>query len=126
MIMMFCEWDLQVERGAGCLFVKVGQPLVDEWELPSLAETVQSVLERHFECRLVLELDAIGPLSAELVDQFLAIEQWTRSRNGFLRLCGLSRRNAMRLKRLGLGRLLPLYPDRREAVFGSYCPTRPR
>jgi anti-sigma B factor antagonist len=126
MPMIACDWELDVERGPNWLLVKVGNPLGKPWDMPTLADTLRSLLEEHFTYRLVLELDEIDLLSSELIAQLLALDKWIRARQGVMRLCGLSPHNVEGLRRCWRDSYFPAYRDRLEAVLGCHCPSQPR
>lgn len=126
MIATVCDWDFEIERGPNWLFIRVEAPAAPACEMPSLADAIRAILAQHCTSRVVLELEQLGELGRELVEQLLALEQWIRAEGGLLRLCGLPPQNAMTFQCLGLHGLLPMYANRREAVFASYRPTQPR
>ena len=118
------DWELNVERGPNWLLVKVGAPSGKPWEMLPLADTLRSLLEDHFTCRLVLELDEIDLLTSELIRQLLMLDKWIRARRGVMRLCGLSPRNQEILRRCWLHTFFALYSDRLEAVTGRRRPSQ--
>ena len=124
--MIACDWELDVERGPNWLLVKVGNPLGKPWDMPTLADTLRSLMEQHFTYRLVLELDQIDLLSSELIGQLLALDKWIRARQGVMRLCGLSPDNVEILRRCCRDSFFPAYRDRLEAVWGCQRPSQPR
>jgi anti-anti-sigma regulatory factor len=120
-------WEVEVERGPGWLLVKVGDPGCPGEELPSLAESVWSVLDQHFTYRLVLELNQIPLLNSYLIGQLIELYRRIQEHDGVLRLCGLSAYNRHVLRTCRLEERLPAFRDRREAVLSSSArPSQPR
>jgi anti-anti-sigma regulatory factor len=124
--MIACDWDLHVERGPNWLLAKVGNPLDERWEMVPLADTLRSLMEKHFTYRLVLELDEIELLTSDLIGQLVLLEKWIHARQGVMRLCGLSPHNREILQSCRSGGLLRAYRDRLEAVLGRHRPPQPR
>ncbi|HTU25937.1 MAG TPA: hypothetical protein VMF30_11100 [Pirellulales bacterium] len=90
-----------------------------------LAEQVWQLLEQNFTRRVVLELDQIGCLTSDLVDQLTQLQEHVLAEGGVMRVCGLSSLNEAVLSECGLlGRFL-CYSTRPDAVMG-YHPPRPR
>jgi len=121
-----CDWELDVERGPNWLLVKVGKPQGSLWEMHPLADTLRSLMEKHFTYRLVLELDNIDLSSSELIGELVALDNWIRGRQGVMRLCGISPRNREILRRRWPNGLFSAYQDRLEAVRGCHCPSQRR
>ena len=124
--MIACDWELDVERGPNWLLVKVGAPLGNPLEMPPLVDTLRSLMEEHFTYQLVLELDEIDLLGSELIGELLALDKWIHTRQGVMRLCGLSPHNGEILRRCWLDSFFPAYRDRLEAVLGRHRPSQPR
>jgi len=118
-------WVLKVERGPGWLWVKVEHPDRLGSDSPPLAEQVWSLMERHFVCRLVLELDALDLLNSFLIGQLVVLDKRIGQRGGLMRLSGLSPSNRTVLRTHGLEGRFPVYGDLTDAVMGA-CPRRPR
>jgi anti-anti-sigma factor len=117
-------WEMEVDRGPGCLLVKLRNPEPDASESPPLADELWSLLERHFTYRLVLELDEIDLLYSHLLGQLVLLDKRIRNQGGLLRLCGVSSFNRQVLRLHGLDVLFPTYDDRGEAVLGRRCKPR--
>jgi anti-anti-sigma factor len=119
-------WELEIERGPGWLLVRVCNSEVFGDEMPSLAESLWSLLQQHFTYRLVLELDRIVLLNSYLIGQLIELYRRIREQEGVLRLCGLSAYNCRVLRTCRLEDRLPVFDSRREAVLGSALPRHPR
>jgi hypothetical protein len=118
-------WELKVERGPDCLWVRVGRLHPDCLDDPPLADEVWALLERHFVYRLVLELDEIELVNSFLLGQLVVLHKRLRERGGMLRLSGLSRLNQEVLRVHGLDGRFAVYSSRADAVMGG-SPRRPR
>ncbi len=109
---------------ASDILADVGDEQLDAAHL-DLAEQVWQLLEQSFTRRVVLELDQIGCLTSDLVDQLVLLEERILAEGGVIRVCGLSSANEAVLTECGLlGRFL-CYDTRPDAVMG-YRPPRPR
>jgi hypothetical protein len=120
------DWDLEVERGPDWLIVRprrVDGGAIDEH---SLAEQVWSLLEQNFTHRLVLELDEIGTLDNQLVEQIVWLHDRVYGCDGLLRIAGLSIRNQELLHKSDPEGRFPHFRDREEAVMGRLRPRQPR
>jgi anti-anti-sigma factor len=115
---------MEVDRGPGCLFLRLKSPSEPASEAPEVAEEVWSLLETHFVYRLVLELDGVELLHSHLLGQLVLLDNRIREHNGMMRLCGLSPFNQRVLRTHGLDVRLPTYGDREEALMG--CTRKPR
>ncbi len=118
-------WTLEVERGPDWLFVKLRRPKEGAGEPTDLAESLWSLLERHFVYRLVLELDDLPILPSYLIGQLILVYKRIHTHDGLLRLCGLSEENRQVLHATHLHQRLPHYRDRTAAVIGDR-PAYPR
>jgi anti-anti-sigma factor len=118
--------DLEVERGPDWLLVRIANLDPAEFDAPSLAERVWSVLQQHFTYRLVLELDQIHLLTSRLIAQLVQLHRQIGEHGGVMRLCGLSPHNRRVLHTCGLDDRFMPYQDRQEAVMGRGRPSRPR
>jgi len=119
-------WDLQVQRGPGCLFVRLC-PTTHEF-LPdlSLADELWALLEQHFTYSLVLELDQVGLLDSHLLGEIATLAGRIEVHGGMLRLCGLSPESRETLRRCHLSDSLPAYLSREDALFARCRPWQPR
>jgi len=111
------DWGLDVERGPNWLLVRLRHPGGRTPGPPRLADQLPGLLELHFTYRLVLDLQEIGRVDAQLMDGLASLSQWILARGGVLRLCGLSPFCAERVRRGAYGARFPIYRDRKEAVF---------
>ena len=114
--MITCDWELEVECVSNWLSVRVKTPRGSVWEMPSLADELCPLLEKHRTYRLLLELNEIDLLSSALIGQLLTLDKWIRAHDGEMRLCGLSPRNREVLRRCRLDSYLQTYYDRWEAI----------
>jgi anti-anti-sigma regulatory factor len=119
-------WDLDVQRGPGCLFVRLRAGGGQKSPGASLAEQLWALLEQHFTYCLVLEMDEVERLDRELLGQIAALADRIEVHEGMLRLCGLSPENRKILQRPGPGDSLSAYPSREDAIFGRCLPCQPR
>ena len=90
-----------------------------------LADQVWQLLEQNFTRRVVLELDQIGYLTSDLVDQLVSLQDRILAEGGVIRICGLSSANRGRIERVRTARPFFCYDTRPDAVMG-YRPPRPR
>lgn len=118
-------WELKVERGPGCIWVRIENQEPDCSDDPPLAEQVWAIMERHFVDRLVLDLGGIDLLDSYLIGQLEALDQRIGQHGGMVRLTGLSPCHQDALRSFGLGGRFPIYNDLNDAVMGG-CPRRPR
>jgi anti-anti-sigma regulatory factor len=112
-------WVLDVERGPGWLIVTLGSPDPDDPSIPSLADQVWSLAERHFTYRLVVRLDEIRALDRNLLRELVLLYRRIRHHGGLMRLCGLTARHREALAENRLSDRLPSYDDLQEAVMGD-------
>ena len=112
-------WDLEVQRGPDWLFVKLGNRPPADAEIPSLADEIWSILDRHFVYRLVLQLDGVRTLNRDLLRELVVLYRRIRQHGGMMRLCGLSAQHHKMLEDSGLIRRFPAYQDLQEAVMGD-------
>jgi anti-anti-sigma regulatory factor len=84
------------------------------------------VLERHFTCRLVLDLEGASCLDEVAVNQLVALTHRIIARHGTIRLCGLSAYNRGAIERCGGMRYLPIYADIGGALFAELGPRSKR
>ena len=118
-------WEMDVERGPDCLVVRLGAPDVDLQEEVPLAEPLWNLLQQHFVCRLVLEMDQVPRLTSHLIGQLVLLHKRLHNEGGFLRLCGISEGARQSLAISRLSARFPDYRDRYEAV-GGFRPSQPR
>jgi anti-anti-sigma factor len=119
------SWQLQLERGPNCLFVRLcpdGSRGCDDSEL---SERLADLLDQHLTNRLVLEMDQVDLLNSLLLGQLVNLSNRVRTQGGMIRLCGLSPLNQGVLCTTRLDRRLPHYADRLGAVHGT-VPAKPR
>ncbi len=112
------EFRLEIDRGPNWLFVTV-HPTSDACDLTALADELGDVAARHFIYRLVVELDAIGELGHEVVEQLIKLRDRLEANGGALRVCGLSAPCADALEHYKLEGSLPNHPSRVSAVLAN-------
>ena len=118
------SWQLQLERGPNCLFVRLC-PAGRGCEEAELSERLTDLLDQHLINRLVLEMDQVDLLNSLLLGQLVDLSNRVRTQGGMIRLCGLSPLNQDVLRTTRLDRRLPHYADRLGAVH-STVPPKPR
>ena len=119
-------WDLDIERGADWLFVRVHRPSPEADDAPPLAEKVWAFLEEHLNRRLVLELDELDILRSYVIGQLVLLHKRIVVGGGMMRLSGLSANNQQVLRLARLADRFPSYPTREDAVMGCCLPAQPR
>lgn len=119
-------WDLEVDRGPDWLFVRPARRGAAGSDQSSLAGEVWGLLEQTLMHRLVLELDEVGALDPELVEQLLWLQQRIHGHEGIMRICGLSSANEKLLRKLDADGQLALYDNREAAVMCNDRPRHPR
>ncbi len=118
------SWQLQLERGPNCLFVRLC-PNGRGCDESELSERLRDLLDQHLINRLVLEMDQVDLLNSLLLGQLADLSNRVRTQGGMVRLCGLSPFNQDVLRTTRLDRRLPHYADRLDAVH-STVPAKPR
>lgn len=119
------EWNLEVDRGPDGLWVRIVGQACNALDNPPLADSLWSLLERHFVYRLVLDVGELDVCDDCLMEQLTDLYERICQHGGMLRLCGLSQRNRKALAECELKGRIPCYRDREEAVMGGY-PVKPR
>jgi anti-anti-sigma factor len=119
-----CELD--VERGPDWLLVRIANLDANEPDAPPLAERVWCLLQQHFTCRLVLEMDQVRLLTSRLIAQLVQLHRRITERGGVMRVCGLSEENCETLQACRLYDRFVLCEDRQAAVRGRERPRQPR
>jgi|SRR6478609_3459571 anti-anti-sigma regulatory factor len=119
-------WQIDVERGPDCVFVRLHPNADGEIEGFALADKIWTVLQQSFTYRLVLELDLIERLQSYLIAQLVLVSKRIRSHDGMVRLCGLSVANQEVLAVCRLDRCLPNFESRGDALMGTQRPLQPR
>jgi hypothetical protein len=75
-------WDLEVERGPEWLFVKLGNHVPADSDIPSLADEIWSILDRHFVYRVVLRLEGVRTLNRDLLRELVVLYRRIRRHGG--------------------------------------------
>lgn len=118
-------WTWEVERGPDWLFVRLHMDDGDLAVDSNLAESLWSLLQKHFVYRLVLELDDVPRIRSHLVGQLVVLHKRIHTRDGLLRICGLSDTSLTILRASGIHSNLPHFRNREEALMG-FRPSQPR
>lgn len=118
-------WEMEVERGPGCLLVKLAAPAPETEDVPPLAECLWSLMERYLVSRLVLDLSELKCLDRHLLAQLVWLYRHIRERDGMMRLTGLSPQSQTLVRIHGLNNQLPMYGTMEEAMMGQF-PRKPR
>ncbi len=114
------DWELEVTRGPGWLFVSV-KPISTHEPFENLADVIWELVQQHLVSRVTVELDHVPLLDSHLLGQLLLLNLRIKKHNGLLRICGLSPFNQRILSLHGLDGHLAAYPTRRDAVMGNEC-----
>ena len=117
-------WELRVDRGSNWLLVKAHRDEAGSADA-SLTEQLWALMEQRFTFRLVLELDRNASLEGIFLQQLVSLDERARTRNGFVRLCGLPVFQRQRLRHIGhsnLYDLLSVYDDIRDVAFSDPLP----
>ena len=120
------EMLFDVERGPDWLLVSVRNIDEDGLGPVSLAEGLESLLERHSTHRLVLQLDNVDVLTSHLVSELIRLQNWVCCHGGLMRLAGLSSMNQQVLHACQLEERFHPYATWEEAVRGYSTPHYPR
>ena len=121
MVKSTLNWELSVDRGPDCLFVKIRMPNKRAQGPGRLADTLWSILARHFIYRLVLEMEEVDRLPSPVIDELVRLKTRIQEHGGMLRLCGLSARCQKAIDAAYLPGDLPSYQDRTDAVVGHHA-----
>jgi anti-anti-sigma regulatory factor len=114
-------WELSVDRGPDCLFVKIRTPDKRARGAERLADKLWSILSKHFVYRLVLEMEEVDRLPSPVIDELVTLKTRIQEHGGMLRLCGLSDTCRQALNESRLPGDLPNYQDRADAVVGHHA-----
>ena len=118
-------WSVELDRGPGWLFVRLrGEPPYDAQGI-GIADRVWKLLEQEFGHRIVLEMDDVELLRSPLIGELVLLHKRVCSRDGLMRLSGLSDSNYEVLRTNRLHHRFPRFRSRSEAVMG-YRPSQPR
>ena len=116
---------VELDRGPGWLFVRLQGTSPRDLEGVDFAERIWQLLEQEFGHRVVLELDAIELLQSSLVGELVLLHKRVCTRDGVMRVCGLSDSNYEVLRTNRLHHRFPRFQTREEAVMGNH-PKQPR
>ncbi len=118
------SWQLDIDRGPDCLFVKISPPNYLANRDSDLAERLWSILSKHFTYRLVLEMDDVDRLPSRVIGDLVLLRRRIQAHGGMLRLCGLSEPCVRALEECCLDGELPNYDSRTDAVMAHSSLTR--
>ena len=110
---------LSVDRGPNWLFVKLRPKRSFADDVAQVADHLWSVASRHFIYRLVLELEELHRMPAEMIEQLVSLQERLNQCGGSLRICGLTADCAESLRGCQLDAALPNYATRHDAVLGA-------
>lgn len=84
-------FSIQAERGPGCIFVKLtndssGQ-LCDQ---NRIFESIADAMQNHFVSRVVVDVDELETVPANICDQMDELTDWVSERGGLIRFAGES------------------------------------
>jgi anti-anti-sigma factor len=119
-------WTVELDRGPDWLFARLHGPTSSDAEGVPLAERLVAMLDNEFVHRIVLELDEIELLRSPLLGELVRLHKRVCSRDGVMRICGLSDSNYEVLRSSRLHDRFPRYTTREEAVLGYRRPNKPR
>ena len=112
-------FKLSVDRGPNWLFVKLRPKRRFAQDVSQIADELWSIASRHFIYRVVLELEELDRLPAELTEQLVILQERLMHCGGSLRICGLPADCVEKLCDSQLDVALPNYATRQEAVLGG-------
>lgn len=112
-------FKLTVDRGPNWLFIKLRPNRRFAADVVHVADELWSIASRHFIYRLVLELEELRQMPADLVDQLVILQERLLQCDGSLRICGLSADCAKKLREVQLDAALPNYATRQAALLGG-------
>lgn len=118
-------WSMEFDRGPDWLFVRISAPRQgDTGEVP-LADAVWESLEQAFTHRVVLELGDLAVLRSWMIGQLVLLHKRVTTKEGTMRIAGLSDSNHQVLRMMRLDERFPQYANRGDAVMG-HRPVQPR
>jgi anti-anti-sigma regulatory factor len=101
------------------LFVKLRPKRDFADDVAQVADHLWSVASRHFIYRLVLEMEDLQQMSAELIEQLVLLQERLQQCGGSLRICGLTADCAVSLSDCQFEASLTNYATRQDAVLGA-------
>jgi len=110
---------LTIDRGPNWLFVKLRPRARFARDIPLIADQLWSVASRHFIYRVVLELEELDTLPANMIEQLVLLQERLAGCGGALRICGLSNECVEVLREHHLEAALPNHATRQAAVLGG-------
>ncbi len=125
MVQLAPGWSMELDRGPDWLFVRVLAPRQGDTGEIALADAVWDSLEQAFTHRLVLELDDLVLLRSWMVGQLVLLHKRVTTKEGTMRISGLSDANQLVLRMMRLEERFPQYQSRSDAVMG-HRPLQPR
>ncbi|ADB14710.1 hypothetical protein Psta_0013 [Pirellula staleyi DSM 6068] len=125
MVQLAPGWSMELDRGPDWLFVRVIATRQGDTGEIALADAVWDSLEQAFTHRLVLELDDLVLLRSWMVGQLVLLHKRVTTKEGTMRIAGLSDANQLVLRMMRLEERFPQYQSRSDAVMG-HRPLQPR
>jgi len=112
-------FKLSVDRGPNWLFVKLRPKRRFAEDVSQIADELWSIASRHFIYRVVLELEELDEMPAELTEQLVILQERLMQCGGSLRICGLPADCVAALSDSHLDVALPNFATRQDAVLGD-------
>jgi hypothetical protein len=112
-------FKLNVDRGPNWLFIKLRPMRHFAEDISQIADELWSIASRHFIYRLVLELEEVREMPADMIEQLVILQERLAHCDGSLRICGLTPLCAQALCDSQFDAVLPTYTTRQEAVHGG-------
>lgn len=112
-------FKLIVDRGPNWLIIKLRPGKRFAADVAHIADEIMAIASKHFTYRIVLELEELRQMPAEVVDQLVILQERLLHFGGSLRICGLSADCAHILREAHLDAALPNYSTRQAAVHGG-------
>lgn len=113
------QWQTNVERGPGWLFVRLRQEPGVDFAAESISKSLWRLMQNHMTRRMVIEMEDVPVIQSELLGQLLELNRMIREQGGLMRLCGVSDDNRQVLERTRVGKRFPQYNTREEAVMSG-------
>jgi anti-anti-sigma factor len=126
MLSIATGYEFEVDRGPDWLWIRIRCVESGASPVASLADQIESLVEKHFIYRVVLEMQEVCELSSHLIGELVRIDQYILRHDGVLRICGLSPEGRAMLEMCGLDDLCLAYETREEAILGTCVPHTPK
>lgn len=119
-------WKTELDHGPEWLFIRLYGPEGDAADATGVAESIELMMQQELVHRVIVELEHIESLPADLLQEFVALHKRLDGGNGIFRLCGLIEPLRDVLQRNYAARCLSHFDDRQQAIMGSFRPGKPR